>query len=608
MKRRPLGVLAALLLLAAAARTQSRPAGADALARAVPADAIAYAEVPRPAELLRLARSSGLEERLKALPSYAEFLKTPEGFGTIGGLAAARAALGMELDEAIERAAGRGAAIALLPHAGREKPDFLLLVRGADEASMRRVRDGLAQLGGFLADGAWVAGKATASKHGDVEIVSFGKPAAHALVGDVLVSSDDRARLAEAIDRVRSGAAGGLDGVASFAEARREAGAPQAFAWVNVDVAAAKLRAQLRDDESRIEPFPELLFGGIRRAFVDSPWASLAVSFERGGATIRARAAGAKGEPAAARAVFYGDEEASARLEVPRLVATATLRRDVKAFWDGRSELLSPEFETAFGKFNSTAGLFFGGKRVDEDLLPKLAPIAQVVVARQTYAGLPRAPRQRIPAFALVLRARDASPKFLAGFPKAFSQLMLISGLDRGQKGLRVFENSEETFGGIRIATSAFPELAPSDDVPLEYNFAPACFTSGDHVVVSSTIELAKDLVTALAPKDAPKDALAGAESATPIGRTGAPRAIDELALRSDESRAALRENFEVIVAQQVLEKGKTKPQAEREMRAFLDLLSLVSGATIESRAKGDGLEIVAQIADAGPATRRITR
>ncbi|HKD99933.1 MAG TPA: hypothetical protein VKE69_02890, partial [Planctomycetota bacterium] len=370
----------------------SRAADRDLLASVMPPGAVAYVEVPRPAELWSAVRELGLDERVTALPVVDRVLNGP----TAMVLAAVRNVLGGDIAGSLLAASDGGVAVALVPSPSKRALASVLAVRSRDPVALARARDGVARLGGLRVDGAWDESRVETTRHGDVEIISTRNSRHHAIAGEWLLASDDRAQLVEALDRRRSAKSGSLAEQPRFAQARSGAndGPTAAFAWVDVD-GFATLRPELRDSAKTLEPIPALLFGGLRRAAIGAPWIAARMSLDVAapGAVRLSMQSGASFEGLEAeRAVFLPERTPAAVLDAPRAIATLTLRRDGASFWNHRDALVAPELDADFARFNSFVGLVFGARNVDEDVLPKLHPIAQLVAARQTYAGMAAAP------------------------------------------------------------------------------------------------------------------------------------------------------------------------------------------------------------------------
>jgi hypothetical protein len=417
-------------------------------------------------------------------------------------------------------------------------------------------------------------------------VVSVGKRFHHAIARDWLLASDARPVLEAALDRLGS-AGPGLASRAGFVAARSlGSGGSLGFAWADVDALAAA-HPGLRAEEAPMEPAQALLAGGARQALLQSPWLAATLAADGAALSLSIQTAA---KPAQAAPVFLPRAVPIPNIRVPRQLGSLVLRRDVEAFWRDHEGLVAAEFDAEFAKFNSIAGAIFGVRKLDEEVLPHLAPVAQLVAARQTYSGLASPPKIRIPGFALILQENDANKKVSDGFRRAFQTAVALASADRAQKEKMALGLSEESRDGARISYATFPDPEGAEAASADYNYSPAFFAKGTFLVFSTTLELARDLAAAL-----PEAAAGGGEA--PPG----PRVLDALELWGGESGRALAENFEAIVAKNILEKGQTRAQAQRDLRGLTDLVSLVSSARAEIRERESGLELAVSV-DTSPA------
>ncbi len=594
--------LALSLLLAThdATATPAPKATTSDLAALMPADTVAFLEMPSPADLWSHFVESGLWSQLRAIPAWGESFSRGDGLRLVAGIGAMRAALGVDLEEAFSAAAGGGIAVGLVPDsaaaeggsggARRGRPGALLVVRATEPSMLARIQDSILELAGLRSGGEWISDRGSVATHSGVEVVTIGPDFHHAIVGDLLLASNGRARLDAAIDRVRAAAPeGSLAGRADFAVARSHApaaGAPALFGWLDARTALPLLPRRSLQDDGRLEPFPALLFDGMRQSVLGSDWLAGWARVEPGAFVLTGLTSA---KPRQAVEAFLPEPIALAPLSVPRSLATLTLRRDACAFWDLHDQIVGPEHEAGFEKFNATAGILFGARRFDEDILAKLAPAAQLVVARQTYASLPSAPIARFPAVGLVLRATDPSKKFLDGIVRAFQTGVTLASADRAQKGMSALLIGDDAVGDTKITYASFPEPESAGAVGPEQNLSPAIFTQGDRIVIATTLELARDLARAL-----PDAAVIAADAAQPL---------DLLRIDVGQAAEALRENLKPLIASAVLEKGKSRADATREHAFLLGALSLLSEATVATRIAGEGLEMRIEVRRAGPVT-----
>ncbi|MFN0207768.1 MAG: hypothetical protein ACKVS6_15780 [Planctomycetota bacterium] len=575
-----------------------RPAsGVSNLCNFLPADSIAYFEVSNPGALLEKLKKSAVPERVQSLPSYQQNIKTGEGLRFITGIAALRAALGIDLEPAFHGAFGRGIAASITKNPKPGPPHALLVSRAGDPTVLLKVRDALAEFAQVRSFGEWHEGpvqvkKKNMKQFGDVEIVGTGEELFHAIAGDLLFISNHRASIEAALDRFELTEAPLMKND-KFAGAIRSFLGRDVIAWFDFEQFTKLYAPNLRERETMDEPFPALLVGGVKQAFLGSAW--LAGSLQFNGSSVDVTL-DTSALPELSKATFIPDIVNIPNINVRRQIGTFTIRRDVNAFWNDHEGIVLPELDAEFSKFNTTAATIFGVRRMDEDVFPKLTPVSHFIVARQSYSNLPKAPKVKIPAFAVLLQVKEDSKKITEGFRRAFQTAIALSAADAAQKGRAALGLTEETVGEQKIYYSTYPDPEEDEEVALEYNFSPAFCSKGNYLIVSSTHELARDVILQL--PAAPRTEVNVSEPAK------ASSTLDELYIHGPEAMRALDENSAGIIANAMLENGKSKAQASRELAGIVDLASLVRSAAVRSVATPSGMQFQLKIdLEPGPVT-----
>jgi len=143
-----------------------------------------------------------------------------------------------------------------------------------------------------------------------------------------------------------------------------------------------------------------------------------------------------------------------------------------------------------------------------------------------------------------------------------------------------------ESFEGVTVYGG---RMLPDDDRTPEtsLNYAPALAWTGDRVVLATSEELLHDLVRML--KNDPS--ALGKRSPLPAGTTAAVR------LDGRSIAQILRENREKLVSDAVVEKGKTRDQAELEFDLGAQALDLFDEGRIVERVSDDALELSLELA-----------
>ena len=105
----------------------------------------------------------------------------------------------------------------------------------------------------------------------------------------------------------------------------------------------------------------------------------------------------------------------------------------------------------------------------------------------------------------------------------------------------------------------------------MRYNFQPSLVRLGEHLIVSSTEQLARDLIDDLKRASEP-EAMSAVHSAVDVNGPGVA--------------AALRDNREALVMQEMVNKGVSRQQAETQMDILMAAIAQVS--RLQLRAGGE--------------------
>jgi hypothetical protein len=213
--------------------------------------------------------------------------------------------------------------------------------------------------------------------------------------------------------------------------------------------------------------------------------------------------------------------------------------------------------------FDKNSGRFLAGVRLSQ-LLTEAGPYHRLVVVDQPKVGYQTTPKQPIPAFALVTELRK---------PESFARAM--EGVLRGAALLATTQVKlkmvEEEYGGCPIVAYRFREDVPlkADVNDLRFNFSP-CFTRvGDQFVISSTLELCRELVDVLKKED--KSPARGAPFAARTRVYGA-------------GVATLLQGFEdQLVTQAILDQAVPPGAAREQVKAFIALVRRLGDLNLET-------------------------
>ncbi len=316
---------------------------------------------------------------------------------------------------------------------------------------------------------------------------------------------------------------------------------------------------------------------------------------------------------------------------LPRYMGEISIARDWAALFSEREALLSLTAAAQAVEFSNNLTTLMSQIDFADDLLPIVSGPLRLIAARQDFSAAAFDPTPRLPAFALIapLRFPDGvgfERRLHSATQVAVSTLSLISAqqgnppfmIDTDRyRDYRIFtaeyadphememmrqkmspDRSDGNGGGAGRGTPETPPDAPAASSPttrlasVRYNFSPAVALIEDQYVIATSRTLLRDIIDAIV---AAKDRRATA------GQLPVPP--DRIHLRGPELHALLRENYEELVTNQMLEQDKPRAEAERDIDALLALAAF--GEQLSLHAARDASTYAAtlelQLRTAGP-------
>ena len=540
------------------------------LASLVPPNAIAYAELKEPGVWLARIPGSPLERTLKSLPAYEEFRAGPKGKNLEKFRAAYRAAASVDLEEALRRLVAQGLALGVVPGEHAKEPGLLLAARAADGDAdfVSQTVEGIANVIAVVTKGEGVRRE----DEGEAIVVVLGEKVFAAALGSLTIVASSEALLKGALARAADTQVASLDKAPAFRAARKTA-SPEAVAFGYLDMARiatgkkeGKLIPELKDGGAAI------LFGALAETVNRAPFLTACLASQ--GRSVRltfAAPVSPEEMRLEVRAAFFPSTEAErpARAAAPRdEFLTLRLYRDFEAIWNAREALGAGDDSG----LRMATRLLFGGKRFEEDVLPHLGPELDLFLCRQAYPDLPRPPQVRFPGAVLVWRLKDAA-RFEPTLAMAFQTGVGLANAQRGQEGKAGLLLSTEKYGEATLHVARYMPPDGDGPLPIQFNAAPACAVVADHFYLSSSLETLKAAIDA---------------------GTAPVRPGDRLDLDATGLRRILAENEAALVSDNMLKKGNSRERAAAEVRTFLDLVGLVSGASLSLRAGEEGTKLEA--------------
>ncbi len=535
----------------------------------VPGEAVLSLELTRPEAVLDLVLDEEVAAFVTGLPVWQDFEASGKLMELENLVNYLEFSVGTDWRDILARLTGGGITFAVGPGG-----TVVLVVEAADEHIVTKLHDFFLEIARSEATKAGEPDRVEHEEHGDVDVWSFNGEEAHAILGKRFVLSNRREGL-RAVLELRDGLrTESLAAKATYQAATKAAG-PEAAVRAYVDLEALKQAPDIARalEQGRQNPMIALLFAGAVDSLRESTWLASALHVERDELVLRALADGAVADPAspAAFALPTGSGEGPRpNLEVPNRIAALTAWRDLHRFYAAKDELF-PDRSSGLIFFENMMGIFFSGRDLTDEVLAETRPEIRLVVAEQTYDPAIGTPDVQFPAFAAVLGLRDPDA-FGEVVEEGWQKALGLINFTRGQEALPGLIIDRGVQGDTEFTVAYFSTSAPDVEdrahLPQRFNIRPSVAMPGDWLILSSTEELARDLIDAL-----------DAESASEVSPLDADTLLE---LDGAPLASIVDANYEAMVRNNMLEEGHTREEAEAAIDLLATVARLVESLAIE--------------------------
>ncbi len=569
-----LGALAIGLvgLLAATQELEAQDREAEQL---LPATTAIYLTVPEPDRLVESVWNHSVRQRAMKVKGVEDALKTPQYLQFRAVVSIIEAQVGATWREALKIASSQGIHVAL----DAETEGLVILIQAADVEARDRILNNIVQM---ARNDAERKGEDDPYETHEYRGVSAYKAddLIFATVGPwlMLTNNSDLAKLV--VDTHQDGSESSLADLELFHDARQSIEAsPAAWGMINLELIRDRGGAEqlLRKRTDNI--LAEMLIGGIQSWLVDSPYVTISLQGRGNEVWLELAALRGRSNDDESRHYYFGPDgngQAPALLHVNDTLLAVSMYRDLAQMWLRSDDLITDQAVDALNEADSNLTNLFSGKDFGEDILGAMEPGIQLLVARQDFEDRLPQPAVKLPAMALVMRLKDPAemrPELRRTFQSLIGFLNVV-GASNGQPQLDMDMKSE---AGMQVVTTSYlpdREERQSREARINFNFSPSVGFVEDRFILSSTRELVKQL-TKLSSEDQP-----------PAQRNTVAKA-DVTSLER-----ILHDNREQLIAQNMLEKGHDRSDAEGEIDGLLTLLSFFQDAHLQLDKSDDQLSL----------------
>ena len=305
----------------------------------------------------------------------------------------------------------------------------------------------------------------------------------------------------------------------------------------------------------------EVILGGVLAAIQKTSYMTSHLCLAESRLLLQAQVPYRKEWNAESREFFVGPGNAGLALPLvdnSASMASLIAYRNLSELWLRAGDLFDQKVNDELAQADNTLTTLFSGKDFGSDILGAIEPQVQLIVFEQSF-GTENIPAIQIPSFGLVAKLKNSAMKLeLKRIFQSFVGFLNVAGAMEGKPQLDL---DSETVGVRQIYTASFIQESDKkypNGLPIQFNFSPSLAFEGDLVVMASTHSLAKSLVVQSANQNLANES-----------------ANTSLTVNMPSVKNALEANRLQLVSQNMLEKGHSKSQAEKEVESLLSILSL---------------------------------
>ena len=564
-----LALMATGLTSATPTDAQESPKPKDA-SEFLPATTAIYAHIADPANLIETVENHPIVEYALELKAVKRLMRTPQFAMFLLGKGLFESNIEETVLEALKTNAGNGVWFAL-----DESGGAIVLLHSKDESRLKRVVGQALKLIATTAGGKTPFEKkdyrdAVAAEFKDSKVLIARYKSWFAIT--------NKSELAKTvIDNMHDGTTDPLSEEHWFKDAiaSRTAKGSKSDLWAVVDLETVRKKS---DDKAPFlgvtdNPGVELIVGGILDALKNSPTAF--GEFNLNDEVQVALSAPFKNEWAnEARDYFFGKNlagRAPLALKPRNMIASLTSYRDIGQWWLSKEDLYPENVIAQLAQADSQLSTIFSGMDFGHDVLGSLEPGVQIVVTQNQYD--PKyVPDVKVPAFALVGKLKD--PKKLTRKLKiAFNSVVGFANIALGQNGQPQLEVETENIGDAKLMSSTYFYEDETEEGLILFNFGPTIAFKGNDLVIASTKNLAQEL----------------------IGMVNGSEKVEEvntrMTLDGQMLQKILGDNAESLIAQNMVEEGNSREEAQTQIEILLLIADLFKDAKLNYDVTADQMK-----------------
>ena len=541
----------------------------------LPSSTLLYAELGDPDGVLDRIENHALTRRLFELPEAQEAFASEQFRDLKTGISLAEVQMDATWQEIVGEVAGQGVIFAI----DGDSDAVVVMMHSKSEASSIKALEAIERLAKLDAVS---KGTDTVIKTGDYRgLTGYSAGEARWVRLGEWIAITNQAELGKSvIDRYLDKSQDHLGSKMTFSNAiqNRET-KTDLWAWIDVEQLRQKNPDEDIYQERTDNPITELLLGGLLNISSKTDDATLGVQLDDQEVRLRLNTTWNERWITEPREYYWGyggTGEAPGHYKIENSIFQLSAYRDVAAMWLRAEELLQDDAVDGIVQANSVLSTLFSGKDFGEDILAELEPTIDLVVANRSFSEDQPQPAVKLPAFALAFELSD--PEAMQPQMRRIFQSLIgflnITGAMNGQPQIEL--DMERTDESQFVLGRFLAEEEYEGGLPVQFNLTPTLGFSGSRFVLSSDLSLAKELVEA---------------ERVP---TGSSEVVTNVAAEASISRlgTVLLDNRESLVAQNMLEEGNDREDAESDIDTLFSIMQLFKTASFTMKHTDDLLSL----------------
>lgn len=522
-----------------------------------------FLQVDQPDQLVEKILNHPLRDKIESLPPVQEALNSPQMKQGRIGLAFLETRIGEQWLPALKKLTDHG----LFVGAELQSESFGVAFHSSDEALLKKTAgEILGFIKGQAGEDAFEVKDYRSGKFAELDNVILAR------FGEWFIVSNKSEYAKKMADNLLDGIVAGkeltgtLASNSAFASAwKTMSGDIRAFADLEIlrkAGTAKQLFAGTTDN-----PGVELIFGGILEAFENANHVGASLDLSDESLALKTSLPFQADSFRESREFYFGNQamgRAPLAIEVPGLLAQVTSYRDLGRWWLAKEDLFPENVIAQLALADSQLSTFFGGADFGEEILGALQPGLQVLVKEQNYQD-GQEPDIKLPAFALVGRLQN--PARETRFRISFNSFITLLNLSEDTE-MPQFDVQTMNQGDYRITSAKYLMEDAAGEGLLFTNFSPSIAFQDDYMIVSSTEEFAHEL----------------AQATRKLNPDLSSESNTRLVLNAAPIKKQLELNRKALVAQSMVDSGKSREQSAAEVDLVLSFLDYAGGLVADYR------------------------